>query len=275
MSGLGSFETARALRELVKGMVSEELKSQRPAPRYATVQSIDHEARSCMVVYVGEDVPVRVPYNGTGPANIGQEVRIEGMQSDRVITDVRGTTSTEGRVVELEGELAARSFIAGRWRLGMDFPFPEGDAHTIPISVPGGTGGFFPSEGLEMASSGELTVRHGGYYMINGTVVQEGPGRNANGGWNRAYLHMRTGTEWLQIKEVPEMRDHDGGNADRLNTHQVSDLVYLDPDSVIAIRVGGSSSSGKIVYGSTTGRMNTGLSIHSVFLGPRPEEPEF
>jgi hypothetical protein len=112
MSSFDHFETAQKLQSIIDKSVRNELQRQRPKPKYAVVQSIDPDTRSCMVQYLGEDVSVKIPYTDTAPSEIGQEVRIEGTQSDRYISGVRGTSDAELRIETLEAALDFHKFKA-------------------------------------------------------------------------------------------------------------------------------------------------------------------
>lgn len=105
MSGSSTYEQARKVRLAIKRQVKEELAKERPPARYAIVETINAEERWAEVIYVGEDVPVRVPYGALGPTERGQEVRIEGTPSDRYIAGVRGTTRVERDLVDV-GDVA-------------------------------------------------------------------------------------------------------------------------------------------------------------------------
>lgn len=109
--GMGAFSLAQDVIEAIRSVVREELNKQRPKPRYATVQSINHEDRSCMVNFIGEgDNPVRVPFGSVAPATVGQEVRIGGTATDRTIEDVRGPSNVEDRAQTLEENIVERQF---------------------------------------------------------------------------------------------------------------------------------------------------------------------
>ncbi|USH45028.1 hypothetical protein SEA_CAMERICO_31 [Gordonia phage Camerico] len=89
------YDDARKVRLAVKKEITQELEKQRPRGRYAIVQSINNTERWAEVIYVGEDVPVKVPFGMIGPNEKGQQVRIEGTPGDRYIAGIRGTTKVE------------------------------------------------------------------------------------------------------------------------------------------------------------------------------------
>jgi microcystin-dependent protein len=79
-----------ALRDIIQGMVDEELEKQRPRYRYATVVSIDNVNGKCDVIYTGESGTVTVNMGAIRPTAANQSVRIEGIGTDKFITDVIG-----------------------------------------------------------------------------------------------------------------------------------------------------------------------------------------
>lgn len=271
---LEDFATAQGLEGVIRSVVRSELARSRPQARYAVVRGIDRATRSCMVTYVGEDTPVRVPYNGTGPANIGQEVRIEGARSDRVIVDVRGTTETEGRVIDLEDEIAARPWRAGRWTLETDWTAPaNGVWGTIPVQRPEGRGGWPATAGLSINSSGEVRIPEDGWYMVIGS-----------GAMDTVYM---AGTRYLGIgvrlpgessstnsKSLPVAGGYESGMEPF--PVEVSDLLWLPADAYVMLRGTGTGSqsngsSRKFLAGASSVTMTTGISVCSMFSGPRPE----
>lgn len=95
MSGMEDFAYAQAIEKAVRAFARDEISKLRPAPRYGTVKEINAEEKSCMVLFTGEDIPVRVVYNNVVPALVGQHVRVEGIPGDRYITAVRGSTDAD------------------------------------------------------------------------------------------------------------------------------------------------------------------------------------
>ncbi|ANA87261.1 minor tail protein [Gordonia phage Kampe] len=88
-------EFAAQLDSIIRKTVRAEIDKNRPAPRYAVVNSINLAQKYCMVTYTGETDSVRVPFNTVIPNEVGQEVRIEGTPGDRYITAIRGTSKLE------------------------------------------------------------------------------------------------------------------------------------------------------------------------------------
>lgn len=88
-------EIAARINSTIRKIVQSEIAKSRPAPRYATVVSINLESKYCMVRFTGETEAVRVPFNSVIPNEVGQTVRIEGVPGDRYITAIRGTSKIE------------------------------------------------------------------------------------------------------------------------------------------------------------------------------------
>lgn len=78
------------MRDIINKMVSEEIEKQRPRYRYATVQSFDRQGRKAMVVFNGESGAVQVNMGSIQPMTTGQTVRVEGIGTDKFISDVIG-----------------------------------------------------------------------------------------------------------------------------------------------------------------------------------------
>lgn len=89
--GFGDYDAAARMRDVIRRVAAETIQWLRPAYRYATVESVDVRGSSCMVVYPGETVSVRVRMGSTVPV-VGQIVRINGAASDRFIEDAMGET---------------------------------------------------------------------------------------------------------------------------------------------------------------------------------------
>lgn len=169
MSGIAE---AQEWESAIRAIVKSEIDSQRPSARYAVVKSIDREARSCMVVFIGEQDEVRVAYADVAPAFVGQEVRIGGTQSDRYIEAVRGSSDSEARVLEAERIIAETPFLVGRW--GMENNVTYNGTNVLPIISPVGAGGYdpvpFTENGVEYKftnAGGRVTVPVSGYYWID------------------------------------------------------------------------------------------------------------
>lgn len=81
------------MRDIINKMVKEEIDRARPRYRYAKVDSIDHIARTAGVIFTGETNPVQVNMGFVQPSFVGQTVRIEGIGTDKFITDVMGQAS--------------------------------------------------------------------------------------------------------------------------------------------------------------------------------------
>lgn len=113
MSDFSDLSIAQQIDAYVKQAVQKELQKHRPAPRYATVRTINTDDKSCMVTFIGETDHVRVVYNNIVPAEIGQHVRIEGTAGDRYISAIRGSTEADYKITAVEGTAADANAAAG------------------------------------------------------------------------------------------------------------------------------------------------------------------
>jgi hypothetical protein len=81
---------AAAVRDAVRVVVSDRMEALRPAPKYATVQTIERQERRCTVIYAGEATPVTVMMGSIQPRHAGQIVRVGGPPGGRYVEDVMG-----------------------------------------------------------------------------------------------------------------------------------------------------------------------------------------
>lgn len=164
--GFGAFALAQEVIQAIRSIVKEEMARERPNPRYARVQDIDPVDRSCIVSFIGEgDNPVRVPYGSVAPAEVGQEVRIGGIASDRRIEDIRGVSDTESRVMTLEEKIVERQFAMVHSRLAVtEFAVGAG-----VVKLPFTTTPQAPTS-IATDSTGGWTVPVDGYYDIDSKV---------------------------------------------------------------------------------------------------------
>lgn len=180
---LGAFALAQDVIEAIRSVVREELAKQRPRARYATVQTINREDRSCTVNFIGEgDNPVRVPFGSIAPAVVGQEVRIGGTASDRTIEDVRGPSNVEDRTQTLEENIVERQFMHVYARLPVNQP-----VGTTVVKLPFTSTPQAPTE-ITTDSTGGWRAIVSGYYELDAKV-----GFLGDNGTTEAKL-------WLNIK---------------------------------------------------------------------------
>jgi hypothetical protein len=114
--------TASQLRELISGLVSNEIARQRPEYRYGLVESIDYPQRKCRVVLNGDVDAVPVSMGSIQPATTGQVVRVDGKPGDRYVADVMGPVRVGA------GELTADSVAA----ISINSPIINGDNYFKP-----------------------------------------------------------------------------------------------------------------------------------------------
>lgn len=121
MAGLDDLDAAIEMRDIIRAIVRTELDAHRPPPVYATVQSIDLAAKTCMVVMTGDTVAVKVQCGSIFPSAPGQVVRLEGQQGDRYIADVLGETENDKTIPwvapTLNANVAAFDFDPPKYRV--------------------------------------------------------------------------------------------------------------------------------------------------------------
>lgn len=88
--GLADFAFSLQMRDTIQRLMRESIDTLRPRYRYATVNTIDRATRKCTVTFNGETNPVIVNMGSIQPAAVNQIVRIEGIGTDKFITDVIG-----------------------------------------------------------------------------------------------------------------------------------------------------------------------------------------
>lgn len=109
MTGLADYRVALEMREIIRGLVKEEVERARPRYQLATVQGFDRINRKCTVRFNGETSDVDVNMGSIQPSAIGQIVRIDGLLGDRYVAEVLGTAyqPLEERVSALESDPSA------------------------------------------------------------------------------------------------------------------------------------------------------------------------
>lgn len=90
MVGFDEYAYATQFRDLIKKVVAETLESERPKYKYATVTDIDRPLRKATIIFNGETSPVIVNMGSIQPRKVGQIVRVEGIGTDKFISDVVG-----------------------------------------------------------------------------------------------------------------------------------------------------------------------------------------
>ena len=95
---------ALQMREIIRGIIREELDKLRPKYQLATVTGIDRAHSKCQVRFNGETTSSTIPMGSIQPKEVGQIVRVDGMAGDRFIAEVLGPAfqPLEARVAALE-----------------------------------------------------------------------------------------------------------------------------------------------------------------------------
>lgn len=88
--GMNDVAFALQMRDHINSQIATALESERPRPRYATVESINDVTRKCGIKYTGESSVVLVSTGALRPSRLGQVVRIEGIGTDKYIADIIG-----------------------------------------------------------------------------------------------------------------------------------------------------------------------------------------
>lgn len=86
----GDFPFTLQLRDIVNRLTREAVDVLRPRYRYGTVESIDRPNRKAEVIYNGDSASVIVNMGSIQPKEVGQQVRIEGIGTDKYIADIMG-----------------------------------------------------------------------------------------------------------------------------------------------------------------------------------------
>jgi len=131
MAGMDDLSFSLAMRDIVNSLVKEAIEQQRPKYRYGTVVSIDRPNYKCTITYNGETGQVIVNMGSIQPSAVGQRVRIEGIGTDKFITDVIGGAVWYG---DINGDMT----VPGRFRLPSTSD--AGDVGQYPTSPTGSTG---------------------------------------------------------------------------------------------------------------------------------------
>lgn len=92
------FDIATRTRDVILGLVEQQVERTRPRIQYAVVNTIDRAALKCTVTVVGDTVPGTVKMGTIQPAAVGNVVRIDGPVGDRFIAEVLGGNAYVGAV---------------------------------------------------------------------------------------------------------------------------------------------------------------------------------
>lgn len=188
MVGMGDFEFALQMRELIKQIIADELAASRPIMRYGKVDSIDRVAYKCGVIFVGDVLPVTVSMGALKPSAIGQIVRVEGIGSDRYITDIVSdngawfNTTPTLTAVTTNPVLGTGGTATSRWRQENRIIYYNGE-------IKFGTAGFSVGSGqysisLPVAADTTIPSRYIGTLAVN-----------LGGNWQKSSVFINTSTK--------------------------------------------------------------------------------
>lgn len=160
MASMGDLAFSMQMRDIVNNLVQEQIDTLRPRYRYATVKVIDRVNLKCDVIFNGELGQVRVNMGSIQPSAVNQVVRIEGIGTDKFITDVLGPAWNGHRYgvvdplysagpakVTWEGDTS----LSGPYTLTVNNLLPRPGKSVIGIEVPG--------HGVVLASADDLSTR--------------------------------------------------------------------------------------------------------------------
>ncbi len=85
MTKFADLDTATRFRDLLRSVVKDVLRQERPPETYATVQTIDRVARTAVVRFPGETSDITLPMGALQPFYPGDVVRVRGLAGDRYI----------------------------------------------------------------------------------------------------------------------------------------------------------------------------------------------
>lgn len=96
--GFKDLESAMQFREVIAGMVRSMVAQLRPEPIFGRVVEVQRAARTCDVVFPGDEDPVRCRiYHGVQPGLPGGIVRVEGKPGNMIVTEViSGSLQSDG-----------------------------------------------------------------------------------------------------------------------------------------------------------------------------------
>lgn len=89
--GFNDLSLGMQMRDVIDKMIASGIERLRPRYRYAVVVSFVRSTGKCTVIFNGDSNPVIVNMGAIQPSAAGQTVRVEGIGTDKFITDVVGT----------------------------------------------------------------------------------------------------------------------------------------------------------------------------------------
>lgn len=96
MTSLSDYNSAHRLRDIIRKIVRKEIDQARPAPRYATVATVDAANFKVEVQYPNESTFAIVGMGKQVAPAVGDIVRVLGPVGDRYIDGVMGVAAFDG-----------------------------------------------------------------------------------------------------------------------------------------------------------------------------------
>lgn len=124
--GLSDFAFSLQMRDTIQRLMRESIDTLRPRYRYAKVNTIDRTTRKCTVTFNGETDPVIVNMGSIQPLEPDQYVRVEGIGTDKFITEVMGQAIVDTPPLVVSG--AVTMFAGATPKLPSGWLFCDGAA---------------------------------------------------------------------------------------------------------------------------------------------------
>lgn len=190
MAGLSDHKIALAVRDLVRSFAREEIHRLRPQYRYATVDSVDHDAGTCEVIYPGDTVAVTVNMGAAIRPAVGQTVRVDGIFGDRFVSDVltpaasTAYTPTHSNITVGSGSQVAVYHLDGARWCDVSYQFTLGSGSAF---------GVWPSVGLPFPAAAGRSQLLKVVYVEVGVAYHQGSALISAGATSAILLHNGTG----------------------------------------------------------------------------------
>jgi len=89
-NGMRDYSFSMKMRDVVRKLVKEEIQSQRPRYRYGKVTAVNHTTQVASVIFNAEITSVPVPYGHFNFVKVNDQVRVDGIGTDKFISDIVG-----------------------------------------------------------------------------------------------------------------------------------------------------------------------------------------
>lgn len=263
MSGAwGDSATSQSMRDLITAIVRNVLASERPTPRYATVNSINRATRRCMVTFTGGTTSVPVSMGSVQPHTTGQTVRVAGPPNDRYIEAVLGIQHLPAGTIELaDGSNATPSL---HFSADTNTGLRRVSADRLAVVTGGVQRMFADNSGVQM-DSGRLLVTS----ATNNNIQSSGTGagflfsdRNGTADYNLLYRSANVAYLYSSAAAVDLVGFDDIGNVKpRSGRAAAMNLGAWSADPNWSASMEG--LCGYLLLGNSTGSVNTPVYLRS------------